>query len=248
MERLSARLLPFAVADGPHNMAADEVLLEAAVHGVASLRFYGWSPATLSLGYFQPAACRQVDVNLASLPFVRRPSGGMTLIHDRELTYALAIPAGPPWQTSASRGADWPATMHRIIAQALRSLGVLADLADSDASPDPGPLCFRHITGDDLLIDNQKIVGSAQRRQREALLQHGAILLEASPHAKILPGIRELSGRIVPPAALQQAIARSFTQETGWELTAGAWTAAERRRRDDLVRTRYTQASWNEKR
>ena len=52
------RLLPYSEADGPHNMAADETLLESAVRGLASLRFYGWSPPTLSLGYFQPERSR----------------------------------------------------------------------------------------------------------------------------------------------------------------------------------------------
>jgi len=67
------RLLPHVAADGPHNMAADEVLLESAAAGVASLRFYDWSEPTVSLGYFQPRGAR-----LAGLPYVRRPSGGMT--------------------------------------------------------------------------------------------------------------------------------------------------------------------------
>jgi lipoate-protein ligase A len=52
------RLLPYADADGPTNMAADETLLDSAVAGVASLRFYGWTSATASLGYFQPAKVR----------------------------------------------------------------------------------------------------------------------------------------------------------------------------------------------
>ena len=68
------RLFPYQVADGPHNMAADEVLLEAAVAGVASLRFYGWSEPTVSLGYFQPRTASAAPC-LAGLPWVRRPSG-----------------------------------------------------------------------------------------------------------------------------------------------------------------------------
>src|SRR4051812_16012691 len=95
------RLLPFVTADGPWQMAADEVMLEAAVAGTASFRTYGWTAVTLSLGYFQPAAVRLADPLLASLPFVRRASGGATLVHDREVTYALALPAGPPWQSRA---------------------------------------------------------------------------------------------------------------------------------------------------
>src|SRR6516162_5517447 len=91
------RLLPYAVADGPHNMAADEVLLDAACAGLASLRFYGWFEPTVSLGYFQPHAAR-----LPGLPYVRRPSGGLMLVHHHEITYALALPAGAPWQGGES--------------------------------------------------------------------------------------------------------------------------------------------------
>ena len=86
------RVLPFATADGAHNMAADEVLLESAVAGTGSLRFYGWSEATLSLGYFQPHRIRGSDEWLAKLPFVRRPTGGEALVHHHELTYALGLP------------------------------------------------------------------------------------------------------------------------------------------------------------
>src|SRR5437899_518235 len=93
------RLLPFHIAAGPWQMAADEVLLESAVRGLASLRFYGWPAATLSLGYFQPAAVRRADPTLSALPWVRRPSGGSALVHHHEITYALALPAGAPWQT-----------------------------------------------------------------------------------------------------------------------------------------------------
>ncbi len=100
----AVRLLPFATADGPHNMAADESLLEAAIAGAASLRFYGWSVPTLSLGYFQPQSVRLADSRLTGLPWVRRPTGGAALVHHHELTYAVALPAGRPWQAPVNRG------------------------------------------------------------------------------------------------------------------------------------------------
>src|SRR4051812_49790187 len=100
-------------------MAADEAMLEAAAAGAASLRFYAWEPATLSLGYFQPEAVRHTDARLAALPFVRRPSGGATLVHDHELTYALALPPGPPWQPPGSPAAAWLGRMHAVLATAL---------------------------------------------------------------------------------------------------------------------------------
>jgi lipoate-protein ligase A len=224
-------------------MAADEVLLESAAAGVASLRCYGWSEATLSLGYFQPA--RQIAASLAALPFVRRPSGGAALVHDQEVTYAFALPAGSPWQT----GESWLCRMHALIAAALRALGVEARAcACPDAARFTGSLCFQHLTAGDLLLGPAKIVGSSQRRQRGALMQHGAILLAASPSATILLGILELSGRRLSVAETVKAVTRAFARQTGWEMLAADWTNAERQRIAELAAVKYTQDAWNRKR
>src|SRR5437763_17219653 len=118
----TCRLLPFEAADGPHQMAADEVLLAAAVWDVASLRFYAWEPPTLSLGYFQRAGDRLADARLAALPFVRRASGGGALVHHHEVTYALALPPGPPWRS----GEPWSCRMHHLIQSALADVGAAA--------------------------------------------------------------------------------------------------------------------------
>jgi lipoate-protein ligase A len=226
-------------------MAADEVLLESAVAGVASLRFYGWAPATLSLGYFQPERVRAEDPRLAELPFVRRPSGGGTLIHHLEITYALGLPAGLPWQT----GGSWLVRMHALIAAALTRLGVPArPHAPSGDEPFGGFLCFQHFTAGDLLIGPGKVVGSAQRRQHKALMQHGSILLAASPHAPMLPGIRELSGLDLPVADTCAAVRRELEQQTSWALAPDDWTIAERRRVAELAAVKYGQHAWNHKR
>jgi len=112
MSAVVCRVLPLTAWDGVHNMAADETLLESARRqGVASLRFYTWSEPTVSLGYFQAERLRLIDPLLGKLPWVRRPSGGAALIHDREVTYALTLPAGRPWQTAAS----WLERMHAFI-------------------------------------------------------------------------------------------------------------------------------------
>src|SRR5581483_4436749 len=160
--------------------------------GVASLRQYTWQPATLSLGYFQPAAARTSDPLLATLPWVRRPSGGAALVHDRELTYALALPPGPAWRSTE----PWMARVHRVIATALSRLGLAGQVeAVTGATVKHGDvLCFQQYTAGDLLCRGKKVVGSAQRKYHQALLQHGAILLAQSPHTPELPGIRELTG------------------------------------------------------
>ncbi len=239
------RLLPFAVADGPHNMAADEILLEDAAAGTASLRFYAWDVATVSLGYFQPARVRLEDPLLADLPFVRRPSGGATLVHHHEVTYCLALPPGPPWHD----GWPWLRRMHGILSKALEQLGVAGALhvpcADDTKE---GPLCFRHFAPGDLMIGAAKVVGSAQRKLRGALMQHGSILLARSPHTPSLPGILELSGQKLAPEELCQAVVEAFQAETGWRLEPAELSGPDRARIAERVGTKYGHPSWNEKR
>lgn len=237
---MNLRLLPFESADGAANMAADELLLEAAARGTASLRFYTWSEPTLSLGYFQPATER-----LPGLPWVRRASGGAALVHDRELTYCLALPVGAPCQR---RGESWICRFHGIIMKALAQLGII-DGVTCGVERKLGPvLCFLHHTPGDLALRGHKIGGSAQRKQRGALMQHGGILLAQSPHTPQLPGLRDLVGIEVAPDALADAVTREFERDTGWTTAPGEWTADERRRLDELSKTKYRADEWNLKR
>jgi lipoyl(octanoyl) transferase len=240
----AVRLLPFAEADGPNNMAADETLLEGAGAGQASLRFYGWSSAALSLGYFQTHIVHISDPLLAHLPYVRRPTGGAALVHHHELTYALALPAGTPWQ---SRGDSWLLRMHAIISEALTGLGAAVESVGQEAKHG-NVLCFRHHTPGDLRIGPNKIVGSAQRRQRGALLQHGAVLLTASPYTPALAGVAELSGRLLSAMEVVEAVKECFVRRTGWRLRAGDWNEEERRRVDGFVAEKYSRPAWNDKR
>ena len=116
------RLLPFANRPGVAQMAADDALLTTAADaGAASLRFYTWATPTLSLGYFQPAAARAA---FPALPWLRRATGGAALVHDRELTYAVAVPAGKAWQPA---GESWLCRVHHWVADALGELGAAAE-------------------------------------------------------------------------------------------------------------------------
>jgi lipoate-protein ligase A len=240
------RLLPFCVAEGAWNMAADETLLAAAVAGVTSFRLYGWSQPTLSLGYFQPSAASRADPHLRQLSWVRRPTGGEALVHHHELTYALALPAGSPWQ---KHGESWLCHMHHVLGDALASLGVNAHTCEKNEEIKRGEiLCFLHHTPGDLRIGDCKIAGSAQRKQRGALLQHGGILLAASPHTPHLPGIQELTGLNLSAKTLGDAIVQQLKKRTGWSITPSEWSAAERQHIEELVQIKYSHPSWNEKR
>jgi lipoate-protein ligase A len=245
MSPTTCDLFPLLTADGPTQMAADEALLDhAAATGRPALRFYTWDPPTLSLGYFQPAADRLADPNLAALPYVRRPTGGGAIVHHHELTYALALPPGPPWQS----GVPWPCRMHDTIRAAMSKFGVLAvGCAGGQEAGRGAFVCFEHQTPGDVIFGGHKIVGSAQRKRGGALLQHGSILLAASPHAPRLPGVRELTGIAVEPFALAAAIGQAFSEATGWLLAAGEWRGAIRSRLEAGI-GKYRQPAWNDKR
>src|ERR1700694_187645 len=140
------RLLVDAPAAGAWNMAVDEILLEGVAAGAAppTLRFYEWMPPCLSLGYFQPFdvvdtdGCRRLGVGV-----IRRPTGGRAILHDRELTYSVALPAS----LLGHDGGVLPSYYRLSLAlqDGLRRLGVPATLApESGASGPPvhGPVCF----------------------------------------------------------------------------------------------------------
>ncbi len=176
---------------GAWNMAVDEVLLESACElGVASLRFYRWCEPTASLGHFQREADFLAETRFAQLPAVRRLSGGGTLIHDLELTYSLIL---PPSQQVVGHPVELYALVHRVFIAVLRSRGVDVGMRGSTVLLKHEPLlCFAREDEHDLVAFGHKLLGSAQRRRRGAILQHGGLVLEASRVTPELPGIIDL--------------------------------------------------------
>jgi lipoate-protein ligase A len=181
---------------GAWNMAVDEVLLETALaSGQATLRWYRWSQPTLSLGHFQKPDDPAIEARFAALPRVRRPTGGGAILHDREWTYSVAL--GPEHALSAD-----PRRLYRLIHETvigvLTRFGIPAHLRGAgDLALDHHFLCFSRGDAHDVVIGPHKVLGSAQRRRRGAVLQHGALLLRASGHAPEFPGLFGLAN--TPP-------------------------------------------------
>src|SRR3989454_558532 len=175
------RLLVDAPAGGALNMAVDEVLLDAVAAGTAppTLRFYEWKPPCLSLGYFQPFDVVDVDgCRALGVDVVRRPTGGRAILHDRELTYSVALPASVLGQDGGVLPSYYRLSL--ALQDGLRRLGVPATLAPESAggSAAHGPVCFDRPSAHEILLHGRKLVGSAQMRRGGGLLQHGSILIE----------------------------------------------------------------------
>jgi lipoyl(octanoyl) transferase len=155
-------------------MATDHALLErAATSGEAVLRIYAWARPTLSFGMHERARVTPDALAAYGVDVVRRPTGGRALLHDREVTYSITTPAA-----GIGLGESYRA-INALLLAALRKLGVQATEANRRAratAPD-GAACFAEPNAGELVVGGRKLVGSAQRRDQDALLQHGSILL-----------------------------------------------------------------------
>lgn len=169
------------------NMALDEALLDWHSEGLLPpiVRFYGWNPATLSIGYFQNVK-KEINMEVVkkhNLGFVRRPTGGRGVLHEHELTYSIIVSEDYP---------NMPATVteaYRVLSEGLligfQKLGLDAyfsvpdtDEKKSDLKNPKSAVCFDAPSWYELVVEGKKVAGSAQTRQKGVILQHGAILLD----------------------------------------------------------------------
>ncbi|MGD9856671.1 MAG: biotin/lipoate A/B protein ligase family protein [Planctomycetaceae bacterium] len=221
-------------ASGGWNMAVDAVLLETALStGRATLRWYRWEEPTLSLGHFQAADDQAIGERFAGVPKVRRLSGGGAILHDQEWTYSLAV--GPDRPCAAH-----PLRLYRLIHDAV--IDVLEGFeiparqrGTADATRDGSFLCFSRGDANDVVVGSHKVLGSAQRRRRGAILQHGALLLRASALAPEFPGLLDLASHEVEDARLFAELTRVTAETLGFPFQSTDLDPQELQRVSNLV-------------
>jgi lipoate-protein ligase A len=243
---MDCRLIFDNPAPGTWNMAVDEALLTSvgrAGQGGA-LRFYQWSEPTVSLGYFQRFSDRQSHRPSRNCPLVRRSTGGGAIVHDHELTYCFVTATTTHIGQALRRYYD---AFHGSLIDQLADWGVCTELCRGASSPSPAPaafLCFQRHTEGDVLLSGAKIAGSAQRRHRGALLQHGSILLKTSAASPELAGISELSGMLIEPRelAIQWAVRVSERLET--TLIDGIMADEEMKLAEQICQDKFASHRW----
>ena len=248
---------------GAWNMAVDEaLLLDAAYQGVATLRFYQWSEPTLSLGYFQRFADREQHAASRKCAIVRRPTGGGAILHDRELTYSVTLPAGHPF---AGHTEKLYTAVHEAFIGALTPMlanhqfGWNLKRRDCDSTPKSGDepfLCFQRRAPGDVVLSssadnsggNCKILGSAQRRHRGAVLQHGSLLLEKSPAAPELPGLNDVTGHALAADKITAAVSVHFSGHFGARLINSGLSFELELKSCELANNKYGSPTWTHRR
>ncbi len=259
------RLLLDPALPGSVNMARDEAMQQLHMHcaTLPTLRLYAWRPACLSLGRFQRSTALQREAcTAAGIEIVRRASGGRALLHDDELTYAVVARSD-----HALVGAESIAASYRVISlafvEALHMLGVKASLAVGDKGQTiadrqrASSACFDSPTAYELIIDGRKLIGSAQMRREQVLLQHGAVPLSAHAQrltallsdtpadlAQRMIALDEAAQRRIEFNELAQALIQAFASVWQIELVPSAWLPEELELAEHLQHEKYEDEDW----
>jgi lipoate-protein ligase A len=228
------RLLPVCTARGASNMALDQALLESAADEgfPPTLRFYRWSPPTISIGRFQSLddldldACAREGIEVA-----RRPTGGKCILHLDDFTYSITLPRG---FTIPDGVVEAYTMICRGILAAFEELGVGAVIQSHEAEDYRGVkgACFSATTHADLEVAGRKLCGSAQVRRNGCMLQHGSIHLE--DHSITLFSMLRFDHEEQRACALESYRMRCITlsdsgSTSSWEEVAASFVKGFRR-------------------
>ncbi len=232
------RLIEFECLDAYANMAIDEAIFigREKLALPATLRFYDWRPAAVSIGYFQ----RMEDPSLQEykrqkLAIVRRFTGGGAILHTNEITYSLACPTNEFIAFNNIKKTQH--LIHQAIILALRNLSINAYLKRKQIKGPAPYFCFVDPCKDDVVQDGQKIVGSAQRRKNGTFFQHGSIKTNsAGRHEK--ENIRTIIDSLI----------LGFEKRFGIRLIPSQLSKEELKLSRQLRKVKYSTRNWNYRR
>ena len=254
-------------------MPVDEAILISGAQGPArpTLRLYTWKPPCLSLGYAQPTR----DADLDRLAFfgwdiVRRPTGGRAILHTDELTYAVVAPHSEP------RLKGGVLESYQVISRALlRALHLVNIPAEAHAQPQVHtgrdsnePICFEVPSNFEITVNGKKLIGSAQSRKKEGILQHGSLplfgdltrisqvlaydnevkrLIATERLIKHATTVEEVLGYKLTWDSITQVFITGFEEMLNLELVPDELTPDEKTRADELAQEKYGSVEWTNK-
>ena len=251
------------------NMAVDEAMFDACrLHLVPpTVRVYTWRPSAVSLGYAQVLEeeldlnrCRQYGIDV-----VRRQTGGRAVLHADELTYSLVAPENHP--AIGQTAYENYRRVSEALVHALRFLDIPGELVHTPSSSPEGAdgVCFSSAARFEIVVQKRKLVGSAQRRARGMVLQHGSLLL--GPGHKRLPllmphslyarrqalmqelsdrttTVSEATGHAVSFDEMAGLVKRGFEEHLGISFHESTLTAKEHTEAARLAAEKYGTHEW----
>ena len=266
------RLIHTPPTTGAWNMAADEAILEHIHRGEAptTLRLYSWNPPCLSLGHAQ--SFKDVDVerlHARGWDVVRRVTGGRAILHTDELTYSVTGSAEEP--VLAGGVLESYNRLAQALLHAVRELSVpveMKELEDGHSQKNLNPVCFEVPSTYEITVDGKKLIGSAQARKKEGVLQHGSLPLTGdltricdalifadeavrqNAKERLLARATTVETVIGVDVAWEhaaQSLVRGFEAQLGIRFERGEMSASEIQRTEELVQEKYAHSSWTER-
>lgn len=256
---------------GAMNMAIDEALMLAVSEGSVppTIRFYGWLPACLSLGYAQKTSeiawkvCVEKGIGM-----IRRATGGRAILHDREVTYSVVAPENNPLVSGTILESYLKISQGLLLG--LHKLGIPAEVVSHrDLDKLGTAACFDSPAFYELVVKGRKAVGSAQTRKYGMILQHGSIIRELDVDALFAVlnfasdeirermkeifkrkacSLEEVTGRKLTDQEIIESVTAGFSEGFGVSLVDGELTEHEITLAKELLKTKYGTEEWNWKR
>ncbi len=175
------KFISSGINSGSYNMDFDMMLAKSLNSNEAILRLYQWKPNCISLGTNQSEGSLKLKKIITNnIDVVKRPTGGRAILHSEELTYSVIYPICNKFP---------PKELYREINLALKKglimfNSILENIKLEYVQPhfpsfykkDKSVVCFAVSSKDEINFEGKKIVGSAQRKMRNVILQHGSIL------------------------------------------------------------------------
>ncbi len=249
------RLLKTDFSTAFTNMAVDRAVLVTSSEGKVSptVRFYGWEPSAISIGYFQSLeeevdldTCRKLGVD-----YVRRITGGGAVFHEEELTYSIVIPDTHP----------------QIPKNILKSYGRICGAVMKGL--DNLGIESKYVPINDIITGGKKISGSAQTRKAKIVLQHGTVLTDVDvdkmfsvlkvPNEKIkdkliadvkqrVTSIKHVLGKEIRFEDVAEAMKRGFEEEFSVELIEEPLSEEEKELTRKFEKECFSARDWNHRR
>ena len=249
------RLLKTDFSTAFTNMAVDRAVLVASSEGKVSptVRFYGWEPSAISIGYFQSLeeevdldTCRKLGVD-----YVRRITGGGAVFHEEELTYSIVIPETHP----------------QIPKNILKSYGRICGAVMKGL--DNLGIESKYVPINDIITGGKKISGNAQTRKAKIVLQHGTVLTDVNvdkmfsvlkvPNEKIkdkliadvkqrVTSIKHVLGKEIRFEDVSEAMRIGFEEEFNVELIEEPLGEEEKELTRKFEKECFSARDWNHRR
>lgn len=187
--------LDTGINTGEFNMACDNFLLNASLNNsikLPILRIYSWVEETFSIG-----ANQKLQDDLNDYKIVKRITGGQAVLHglpQNELTYSVVLNFG-------YKVKELYQEIGEVLLEFLKLYGLKGQFGYSTNEYFKNFDCFDSKTEADIVVNDIKVIGSAQCRKKEYVLQHGSIKLDT---------IRKLLGKNINSREVKINLKRSF--------------------------------------